>query len=97
MPHIEAYPIHPYHPWLLHLRDIGYSIHRWVVYIGHHFINILLLFLAPFHFQHVVVHSLLFQYLILNLLVLLLLVLPAFLLPLLPVICWGEHLVCRQK
>jgi hypothetical protein len=47
----------------------------------------MLLFLALFHFQHVVLLSLLFQYLILSLLVLLLWVLPAFLHLLLPVIC----------
>jgi hypothetical protein len=57
-----------------------------VVHLGHHLINILLLFLALFHFQHVVLLSLLFQYLILSLLVLLLWVLPAFLHLLLQVI-----------
>jgi hypothetical protein len=57
-----------------------------VVHLGRHLINILLLFLVPFHFQHVVLLSLLFQYLILSLLVLLLWVLPAFLHLLLQVI-----------
>ena len=66
-------------------------------YLGHHFINILLLFLAPFHFQHAVLLFLQFQYLILNLPVLLLWALLVFLHFLVPVITLGELLVCRQK